>query len=191
MLARLADLEVDRCARLARERLDEVRPQLEPDVAAGQRIGPRLDVADRAPAEVDRAERQGLVHRQADVAVAPDAGTLAERLVDRPAQHERRVLDRVVLVDVHVAAGAHLEVDERVAREQGQQVVEEADRRLDRHPPGSVEVDPDANLGLCRRSLRGARSAHDMTSFSASSSRPSSGSSRAVARSQPAIGPVS
>ena len=97
----------------------------------------------------------------------------------------------MVLVNVHVTAGAHLEVDERMAREQRQQVVQEPDRGLDRHPTRSVQVDPDANLGLRGRSLRGPRSAHDMTSFNASSSRPSSGSSRAVARSQPAIGPAS
>ena len=183
---------MDRCARLARERLDEVRPQLEPDVAAGQRIGPRLDVADRAPAEVDRAQRQGLVHRQADVAVAPNPGALAEGRVDRPAQHERRVLHGVVLVDVHVTAGAHLEVDERVAREQRQQVVEEADRRLDRRPARFRRGRPGrgSSVSAVVRSAVPDR-LMTCTSFNASSRRPSSGSSRAVARSQPAIGPVS
>ena len=70
--ARLAHLEMDRCARLARQRLDEVRPQLEPDVRRRQRIGPRLDVGVRPSPEVDRAQGQGLVHRQPHVAVASD-----------------------------------------------------------------------------------------------------------------------
>ena len=97
----------------------------------------------------------------------------------------------MVLVDLHVAAGVDLEVDERVAPEQGQQVVEEADRRLDGDAPGAVEVDAHADGGLGGGPLRGADAGHDSTSCSADVSRSSSAPRRAVARSQPAIGPAS
>ena len=44
-----------------------------------------------------------LVHRHDGVAVAGDAGAVAERLVDRLAEHDPDVLDRVVRPGLEVA----------------------------------------------------------------------------------------
>ena len=81
------------------------------------------------PGHVDDALRDGLVERHEGVAVAADAGLVAERLAQRLADADRGVLDGVVGVDVQVALGADREVDQRVTAERGEHVVVEADAR--------------------------------------------------------------
>ena len=58
-----------------------------------------------AAAQVDRHGGQRLFHRQREVAVAADAGLVAERLLERLAQADADVFDRVVLIDVKIALG--------------------------------------------------------------------------------------
>ena len=60
----------------------------------------------RAAGDVDDGLHERLVERHRGVAVAGDAALVAERLPDRLAEHDPDVLDRVVHVDVGVAAGA-------------------------------------------------------------------------------------
>ena len=69
---------------------------------------------------------------------------------DGGAQHERHVLDGVVLVDLQVAGGGDLDVDERVVRERRQQVVVEADAGGDAGRAAAVEVDRDRDARLAR-----------------------------------------
>ena len=68
----------------------------------------------------------------ARVAEPADPGPIAERLGERGAEHERDVLDGVVLVDLEVAVGRDREVEQAVVAERRQQVVVEADAGLDR-----------------------------------------------------------
>ena len=56
-----------------------------------------------------------------------DPGAVAERLGERGAEHERDVLDRVVLVDLEVAVGRDGQVEQAVVGERAEQVVVEAD----------------------------------------------------------------
>ena len=69
---------------------------------AGRQVG--LEQRERPAGDVDRAARARLVHRRSADAVAGDAGAVAERLVERPAEHDRRVLGRVVGAGLEVAA---------------------------------------------------------------------------------------
>ena len=84
--------------------------------------------------------RRTLVHRQRE-AVATDATLVAQRLLERVAQHDADVLGGVVGVDVQVALGAHRDVDQAVARELLQHVVKETDAGLDIVFAGAIEVD--------------------------------------------------
>ena len=61
-----------------------------------------------------------------------DPGPVAERLGEGGAEHERDVLDRVVLVDLEVAVGVDREVEQAVVGERAEQVVVEADAGIDR-----------------------------------------------------------
>ena len=81
-------------------------------------------------------------------AVAADAALVAEGLRERAAEGDADVLDGVVVVDVEVAGGAGREVDERVAGELVEHVVEEADAGLVVVPAGAVEVERDRERGL-------------------------------------------
>ena len=98
-------------------------------VEAGDRHRRQLGVeaAERAPGDVDRALAERLVHRHHGVAVAADPGAVAERLVERLAERDADVLDRVVGAGLEVALGLDREPEAAVAAEQLEHVVEEAD----------------------------------------------------------------
>ena len=81
----------------------------------------------RAAAEIDRRDRQRLVHRHHEVAGAIDAALVADRRRDRLAERDADVLDGVVLIDVEIAGGLHLQVEPAVARDQVEHVIEKAD----------------------------------------------------------------
>ena len=83
---------------------------------------------------------QRLFHRQREVAVAADAGLVAQRLPQGLAQADAHVLDRVMLVDVQVALGTHRQIAGRVLGQQRQHVIEEADAGRDLGLAGAVEV---------------------------------------------------
>ena len=59
--------------------------------------------AERPAGDVDRALGERLVHRHQRQAVAADPGAVAERLVERLAEHDADVLDRVVGAGLEVA----------------------------------------------------------------------------------------
>ena len=94
------------------------------------------------------ASRQRLVHGKVDRGVAGDAAPLAERLGDRLAERDAGVLDGVVVVDVQVALGLDRHVDQRMARQLLQHMVEEADAGGDVEAAGAVDIDGDRDRGL-------------------------------------------
>ncbi len=80
--------------------------------------------------------------------VAADALLVPHRASQRLAQRDADVLDRVVRVDVQVALGLDLQIDEPVARDLVEHVVEKGHARVEGALAGAVEVDPDADLCL-------------------------------------------
>ena len=121
------------------------------DALAAER---QVDDGVRPPREV-QGSRERLVHRHRCVAEPPDAGPVAERLGEGRAQHERDVLDRVVLVHVEVAGRLDLEVEQGVMGERSEQVVVEADARADGRFAPAVEVEGDRDVGLSGRPALG------------------------------------
>ena len=81
----------------------------------------------RAAGEVDRDLREALVHRHDRPAVAVDAALVAERLFERLAEDDADVFDGVVRVDLQIALGVDVQIDQAVAREQVEHVIEEPD----------------------------------------------------------------
>ena len=97
---------------------------------------------ERRPAgEVDRDLGQGLVHRHDRPAVAVDAALVAECLLDRLAEDDADVFDGVVRIDLQIALGVDVEVDQAVPREQVEHVIEEPDAGLDAARAGAVEIE--------------------------------------------------
>ena len=84
------------------------------------------------------------------MAVAGDALLVADRLVQGLAQSDTNVLDRVMGVDMQVAVGLNAQVDQSMARDLVQHVVEERQAGGKPGHPGTVEVDVDADGRLSR-----------------------------------------
>ena len=114
----------------------------------------------RPARHVDGDAGQRLVHGQVGAGVAGDALLVAQRLGHRLAQHDAAILRRVVEVDVQVALGLQRDVDQGVAGELLQHVVEEADARGDVVGAGAVEVDGRLDLGLLGGALDGGLPFH-------------------------------
>ena len=95
-----------------------------------------------------RDARQRLVHRHVHVGIAGDAAHVAERLLHRLAERDADVLGGVVVVDMQVALGLDGQVDARMARQQIEHVVEEADAGRNRRCAGAVEIDRDLDVGF-------------------------------------------
>src|SRR3546814_9993492 len=90
---------------------------------------------------VERHAGQGLVHGNERLSVAPDALALAERLGHRLAEHDAAVLGGVVVVDVQIAFRLQRDVDQAVARELFEHMVEESDTGGYLVGAGTVEID--------------------------------------------------
>ena len=95
---------------------------------------------ERPAGDVDRGLGQRLVHRHQRVAEAADAALVAERLGEGLAEHDADILGGVVEVDMQVALGPHRQVEQPVAGQRGQHVVEKADAGGDIGRPGPVEA---------------------------------------------------
>ena len=127
-----------------------------PAIEVGRQLG--VEDAERPAGDVDRALGQRLVHRHHGGAVAPDPGAVAERLVERLAEHDADVLDGVVGAGLEVAVRLDLQAEPAVAGEQVEHVVEEADAgRRARLSPVEVEREPDLRSRRCCALLSAVR----------------------------------
>jgi hypothetical protein len=81
---------------------------------------------------------------------------LAQRLAERNAG----VLDGVVLIDMEISLGADFDVDERMAGELLQHMIEEPDPGGDIGKASPIEIHPDLDVGFLGLACNGAL-AHD------------------------------
>ena len=95
----------------------------------------------RAARQVQRHLDQRLVERQQDGREAPDAGLVAQRLGQAPAEHDAHVLDGVVRIDLQVALRLDREVERGVLAQLFDHVVEEGQARRDLGAARAVEVE--------------------------------------------------
>src|SRR3546814_17442280 len=75
-----------------------------------------------------------------------DAALVAQRLGDSLAERECRILDRVMLVDMQIALHRHRDVDQRMARQLLDHMVEETDAGGNRIGAAAVEIDGDRDI---------------------------------------------
>ena len=112
-----------------------------------------------AAGDVHSGHDQRLVHGQHDRAVSRDTAFVAQRLRNRPAQHDAAVLHGVVRVHINVAGGLHGQVEQAVAPESVQHMVEERHAGVDIRSARSVQIDGQHDVRL----LRGARKLREAT----------------------------
>jgi hypothetical protein len=101
-----------------------------------------------AATKVDGNKSQGFIHRQNEVAGAVNALAIAEGFREELPEHDAGVFDRVVLIDVEVAAGLEREIEAAVLREQLEHMVEKANARRYIVATASFELERALDLGL-------------------------------------------
>src|SRR5690606_19020496 len=107
-----------------------------------------FDHRTRPAGQVDDHARQRLVERRVGRAEAGDAAPFAQGLIERLAERERTVLDRVMIVDLEIAPTLQAEIEAGVLGERPQHVIEEADPGRHVGPAGAVEGQLDLDRGL-------------------------------------------
>ena len=143
---------VDRAAGRLREGDEEIGNERRVERADDPGLRPQVVHEVRSAAEIHGDGDEALVHRHGDRGVAHDALAIAERFIDRAAEHEAEVFHGVVLVHVEVALRLHREVEETVHGDELEHVVEERQSRIDRGFSRAVEREAHLDVGLLRAS---------------------------------------
>src|SRR5438105_10456675 len=104
----------------------------------------------RTPGEIDDDARQRFVERNVCMSEAADAFLVTERLLDRLPERDADVLDRVMRIDVQIALCANVEIDQAVAGDLVEHVIEERHAGFDRGLAAAVQVDVDGYGGFRR-----------------------------------------
>ena len=102
----------------------------------------------RPSRQVDHHARQRLVERHVGVTVATDALLVAERLREGLPERDPGVFHRVMGVDVQIALGLDVQIDQAVARDLVEHVVE---KRHAGGKPGyalAIEIETDRDPGF-------------------------------------------
>src|SRR5208283_3247 len=104
----------------------------------------------RTPAEIYNRRTDRLVERHRRFAKALDSSPIAQRLSKRTAQHHSYVFDGVMVIYVQIARGLDLQVEESMARETFQHVIEKRNPRPCLAAPCTVELERDRDRSLAR-----------------------------------------
>ena len=91
--------------------------------------------------DIDRGLSQRLIHRDQRVAEPADAPLVAERPGKGRAENDAHVFSCMVEVDMQVAVGPDAEVEQTVAGQGSQHVIEKANPGGNVRRPGAVEID--------------------------------------------------
>ena len=102
----------------------------------------------RPATKIHGGNRKRLIHRHQEISSAQNAALVAERAVERLAQRNAYILNRVMLVHIEIAGALQLQIESAVPREQLQHVIEEANAggdlvlafAFDRQPDGDARL---------------------------------------------------
>src|SRR6202022_3421215 len=113
-----------------------------------------------ASADIDHRAAERLVERDSGVPETPDTRTISQRLAKRATHHDPDVLDRVMLVDMEVAARLDHEIEKAMAREALEHMVEKRHAGMNFAAPRTVQRERHRHRRLARLALdsRPARS---------------------------------
>src|SRR5216683_8067295 len=92
-----------------------------------------------ASADIDHRAAQRLIERDRSVPETPDSRTIPQRLAKRATHHDPDVLDRVMLIDMEVATRLDHEIEEAMAREAFEHMVQKRHAGMNFAAPRTVE----------------------------------------------------
>ena len=142
-------LDVEIHAGRIAERLEEMEEHLGGHVAYLLATESGFPHQPRTSPEVEGDPAQRVVHGQGE-AVTGNAPLVAQSPGKGLAQHQGRILDGVVLVDLQVACDIDPKVDPGMTPQLVEHVVEETEARVNLGAPRTVEIERHLYIGLCR-----------------------------------------
>ena len=135
---------------VAREGIEELDGQL--GIEGTHALGRHGQLAVGLPStrDVNGGHHERLVHGDRRIGKARNARLVTQRLAERLTQHNTRVLDGVVRVDLHIAYRMHRQIEQAMAAKGVEHVVEKRHAGRDIARATSVQVELDDNIGLSR-----------------------------------------
>ena len=134
---------IDEAAKKFTEQIDIERT----DLRAGKR---HMQFETGATGEIDDDTRQRLIERHIGVAVTGHALLVADGFIDSLTERDADILDRVVCIDMQVAPGFDIDIDQAVAGDLIDHVIEERYAGVETRFAAAVEIDGDGDLRLQR-----------------------------------------
>ena len=133
---------------IACHRLEEFLEQLCVHIA--DLVANKINLPDQVGtfAQVYSRAAQRFIHWQIGVAITGNPGKIAQRLGNRLANNDAGIFNRVVAINVQVALGADMQVDEGVAPERVQHMVKKANARFDISLAGPIEIEGHGDIGF-------------------------------------------
>src|SRR4030095_12230576 len=165
-------VDVQRDVRVVDEPLEELMCEVDVERAYHRARERHVEFEPGATREVDDDARQRLVERRIRMAEARQSGLVAERLAHRLSERDSDVLHGVVGIDVEVACRCYGNVEEPVACELVQHVIEKRHAGGDFGTTCAVEVHGERDLRFARIALdfRCARVCHDQVNAATAAS---------------------
>jgi hypothetical protein len=150
------DVQCRRC--VIGESLEELVDQVDVELAntRTQELDPVLDPG--TAGEINNHARQRFVQWHIGVAVAHDALLVAKRLFESLSERDAYVFDRMVIIDVQIAAGADVEIECAVACDLLEHVLEKRDSGIKIRFSSPIEIERDADPGFQRVAIYGCTS---------------------------------
>ena len=96
--------------------------------------------------EIDDNTRQGFVERHVAMAVTSQAFFVAPGLGQRLAKGDADIFNRVVCIDMQVANGLNVQIDQTMTSDLIQHVIEKRDAGGKFSLPGAIKVETNSNL---------------------------------------------
>ena len=135
---------------IARKGIEELNGQLGIKTAHALGRHGQLAIGLAATRNVHGGHHERLVHGDHRVGKARNTRLVAQRLAKRLAQHNARVLDGVVCVDLHIAYCMHRQIEQAMAAKGIEHVIEKRHAGRDIAHAAPVQVEFDDNVGLPR-----------------------------------------
>ena len=135
---------------VARKGVEELDGQLGIEAAHAPGRHGQLAVGLPAARNINSSHHKCLVHGDRRVGKARNTRLVAQRLAKRLAQHNARVLDGVMRVDLNVAYRMYRQIEQAMATKGVEHVVEKRHAGRDIAHTGSIQVEFDDNVGLPR-----------------------------------------
>lgn len=98
--------------------------------------------------EIKRDAGQAFIHRDHGVAIAVDPGLVTQSLFQGLAESEACIFHGMVGIDMEIAFGLNREIDQAVAAQLVEHMIEEADARVNLGHARAVEIDGHGNAGF-------------------------------------------